>query len=68
MSKRKIVHARVDREIYNKLRIRFPEVDHSELYKIMYNTSLISLESGARQMRFGDKIGEVYKKNAKKKK
>lgn len=48
MSKRETIQIRAPKKIMKELRFKFPNISDSDLIKVMYNTSLIKIESGLR--------------------
>ena len=45
----KTTHVRVNRKMMDMLKVRFPGVRTPDLFEMMYNTSLLKIESGLRK-------------------
>lgn len=48
MAKRDTIRIRAPKDIILPLRIKFPKVTDQDLVRVMYNTSLLKIESGLR--------------------
>lgn len=49
MASRKTIPIRAPKDLVSNLRVKFPGVSDADMFRVMYNTSLIRLESNLRK-------------------